>query len=337
MIMRTRTVYLSTTLLLAACLAWASPVAAGKGPPIQVYQAIPNEAEQGQLGLAVKIKGENFGPGSKVRYFVTGTDDDTQIDVQSVAYDEATGDLDIVIDVSETALLSGYDIEVLRGGRGGKGTDLFLVKESTNAPTPVDITARWLPSFVSEDYWMTAAGEYAARACTPTFSYQNHGGSYHCPHQIWEHPIDFDFSGVARIQTRKNGESGLCVAMDGITLVADANYEWYFDGGFCKDADGCNVYTEQWFIGDDVRQAVAEATGLTRPAVDFVRLKASTRVYLGPDADANPYANDLDIVMDTATVRFIKAGTNRDAAVCVYDWSQPGTGDPLVLESRTIP
>ena len=65
------------------------------------------------------------------------------------------------------------------------------------------------------------------------------------------------------------------------------------------------------------------------------RLKAVTQVSL-PGEDANPLANDLSFVMDTATVRFIKAGTNRDAAKCVYDWT---TADPsedplLVLETE---
>jgi hypothetical protein len=39
--------------------------------------------------------------------------------------------------------------------------------------------------------------------------------------------------------------------------------------------------------------------------------------------------------MDSAEVRFIKTGTNRDAAVCVYQWA---AGDaPMVLETVVDP
>jgi len=118
-------------LLLAAILALPGLVVA-KGPPIRVEQAIPGEAVQGQRNLGVKIKGKGFGSDATVRFLVAGTDDDAQIDVTSVVYDTATGDLDTIINVNETAIISGYDIEVQRsGGRGGKGTDLFRVQSQT--------------------------------------------------------------------------------------------------------------------------------------------------------------------------------------------------------------
>ena len=126
-------------LLLTLSLAWLD-LAVAKGPPIRVEQAIPSEAAQGQQGLPVKIKGKGFGPGSTVRFLVAGTNDDSQIVVPEVVYDPATGDLDTVIDVSETAAISDYDIEVRLGGRGGKGTDLFRVKSGEVRIVTLDIT-----------------------------------------------------------------------------------------------------------------------------------------------------------------------------------------------------
>jgi len=123
-----RSIYPIVFLVLVANLFGSGPVAAG-GPPPKVQSAIPNEAEQGQDGFPVKIKGQNFGTGAWVRFLVAGSDDDTQIDVVSVSYDPDTGDLDTVIDVKDTAILSSYDIEVYSGGRRGKGTDLFKVLE----------------------------------------------------------------------------------------------------------------------------------------------------------------------------------------------------------------
>lgn len=114
-------------LFLGIGLAWLSAIEA-KGPPIRVEQAIPNEAEQGQQGLAVKIKGRNFQDGDTVHFLVTGTDDESQIDVLSAVYDPGTGDIDTVIDVEDEAPVDLYDIEVRRGGRGGKGSDLFRVR-----------------------------------------------------------------------------------------------------------------------------------------------------------------------------------------------------------------
>jgi hypothetical protein len=122
--MNNRTKITTLLLLLAISVAWLDVVVA-KGPPVKVEQATPNEAEQGQQILAVKIKGSGFKAGDTVHFLVTGTEDDAQIDVSVAIFDAETGDLNTTINVSETATISGYDIEVRSsGGRGGKGTGL---------------------------------------------------------------------------------------------------------------------------------------------------------------------------------------------------------------------
>ena len=63
-------------------------------------------------------------------------------------------------------------------------------------------------------------------------------------------------------------------------------------------------------------------------------MKVIMRAFLSDYRDANPLANDLDFSMDSAVVQFIRSGTNRDAAVCVYDFT--GSGKSLVLETNTL-
>jgi hypothetical protein len=117
--------------LLTALLTLPASVLA-KGPPIRVEQAVPGEAIQGEKNYPVTIKGRGFESGATVRFFVTDTEDDTQITVTSVVYDAETGDLNTVIDVDDLATVSYYDIEVeLSGNRGGKGTDLFKVQSQS--------------------------------------------------------------------------------------------------------------------------------------------------------------------------------------------------------------
>jgi hypothetical protein len=118
-------------LLLTALLALPGLVLA-KGPPIKVERAIPGEVIQGQQNYQVKIKGSGFAQGATVRFLVAGTEDGDQIKVTSVVYDDATGDLDTIINVNDLATVSYYDIEVsLAGRRGGKGTDLFKVQSKS--------------------------------------------------------------------------------------------------------------------------------------------------------------------------------------------------------------
>jgi len=147
--------YFVLFLVLVTGLLWLEANAA-KPEKITVTEAIPSDALQGQ-GLPVRIRGSGFGPGASIKFLVTGTRDDTQIDVGTVAYDGDTGDLVADIQVLDAALVIDYDIEVrTSSGRRGKGTTLFAVKSICDDPerwhprcdtgaegifTPVDITA----------------------------------------------------------------------------------------------------------------------------------------------------------------------------------------------------
>lgn len=192
-------------------------------------------------------------------------------------------------------------------------------------PSVVDIAVKWSPPSEKVNY---------DRPCTPN-SFGANGGQYHCEHQDWRPAISLDFTDVYWEQTKKRGDDRLCLAMNGISIVANAMHQLYWEGS-CKGPDGCDIYTEVWFNGPDVQTSVADNAGLDATAVDFVRLKALKHLELGTSYDTNPYANDLNFAMDTAEVRFIKVGSNKDAAVCLYDWTVSGTGDPLPLVLETL-
>ena len=107
-----------------------------KGPPDQVTVtgAVPGEATQGEEWPVV-ISGDNFDAGSTVRFLVSGTQDEKQIEVGVVGYNP-DGTLTAEIVVAPNAEVSEYDIEVRNSsGRRGKGTSLFRVKQK-----PSDIT-----------------------------------------------------------------------------------------------------------------------------------------------------------------------------------------------------
>ncbi|MGD8358240.1 MAG: hypothetical protein PVG42_09315, partial [Lysobacterales bacterium] len=113
---------------------WAvafAQIVMAKGPPnkVEVTAANPSEATQGQE-LDVVISGSGFDSGSSVSYLVTGTKDDSQVDVLSVEYISDT-ELKTRIRPKDAALVTDYDIEVQSSsGRKGKGTTLFRVKSA---------------------------------------------------------------------------------------------------------------------------------------------------------------------------------------------------------------
>jgi hypothetical protein len=65
---------------------------AGKPVKVTVTAAVPDSAIQGDAPEVV-IDGTGFDEGSTARFLVTGTQDDTQIDVNGVTFDAATGKL----------------------------------------------------------------------------------------------------------------------------------------------------------------------------------------------------------------------------------------------------
>ncbi len=132
---RGRPVRVAGLLLLAGLLLWGLPAAA---QPIKVTSAVPDMADQGTLGLLVTIGGENFGQGSKVKFYVTGTTNPGGIAVKSVKYKNSKT-LEATIDVAPDAQTQlKFDIEVTSGSRTGKGTELFKVnvKQTGGDTTP---------------------------------------------------------------------------------------------------------------------------------------------------------------------------------------------------------
>jgi hypothetical protein len=119
---------------------------AAKPVKITVTEAIPGEALQGD-GLPVRIKGTGFGHGSTARFLVTGTQDDSQIVVGTVTYEESSGDLIADIQVKDQALVIEYDIEVqTASGRRGKGTTMFRVRQRGEDDPCVAMTS-YFPAF----------------------------------------------------------------------------------------------------------------------------------------------------------------------------------------------
>ncbi len=100
---------------------------------IEVKAADPNSAEQGTLGLDVKITGNGFAKGAKVRFFLfENEEDDGGILVNSVKV-RGSKSLIVNIDVPDDAVIGDFNVEVLLNGRKGKGTArLFFVKANTN-------------------------------------------------------------------------------------------------------------------------------------------------------------------------------------------------------------
>ncbi|MGD2131032.1 MAG: hypothetical protein PVJ17_17200, partial [Lysobacterales bacterium] len=129
--MRNRTIN-CFALVIAAVLSLGlcqSVLAKGKPVKVEVTNADPSEAAQGQE-LDVVISGSGFDSGSSVSYLVTGTTDDSQVDVLSVEY-ISPSELKTRIRPKDAALVTDYDIEVRSSsGRKGKGTTLFRVKSA---------------------------------------------------------------------------------------------------------------------------------------------------------------------------------------------------------------
>jgi len=105
-------------------------IAVAKGPAAKVIvdSANPGSALQGDA-VDVVIKGSGFDVGSKVKFLVTGTKDDTQISVDPTVDLNPDGTLTAHIHVLGNAKIIGYDIEVrASSGRRGKGVTLFRVQ-----------------------------------------------------------------------------------------------------------------------------------------------------------------------------------------------------------------
>ena len=121
------------TMVLTLLLASSSSVAAQS--EIQVNTADPSTTEQGTYDLEVMVGGENFPSDAEVDFFVSGTQDPGGITVKKVKR-QGPKNLKVTIDVDEAAQTElKFDIQVRsrRGGRSGKGTELFAVQQKSNS------------------------------------------------------------------------------------------------------------------------------------------------------------------------------------------------------------
>lgn len=102
---------------------------------VAVTSAVPSSAPQGTISLDVTVNGNGFDNSAEVSFLVTGTTNPGGITVKNVSV-RGSKKLVVTIDVTDTAVIEKFDIEVtLSGGRKGKGTSLFAVlAKSSNDP-----------------------------------------------------------------------------------------------------------------------------------------------------------------------------------------------------------
>ena len=135
------------TIAILVCLTgsfvWTDNASGGKPTRVKVEAVTPDYALQGEE-RNVRIRGSGFGHGSTVRFLVSGTNDDSQVEITGVVlFDEVTGELVAPIQVIDTATVDLYDVEIqTSSGRRGKGTDLFRVelKAGGNVLPTYDVT-----------------------------------------------------------------------------------------------------------------------------------------------------------------------------------------------------
>jgi hypothetical protein len=105
----------------------AKPTGGGKGGKVTVESANPRSVVQ-TFEEDVTIVGTGFDDGSEVRFLVTGTDDDSQIEVGTPEFISST-ELKVHIKTTGSTATVDYDVEVqATSGRKGKGTTLFKVQ-----------------------------------------------------------------------------------------------------------------------------------------------------------------------------------------------------------------
>jgi hypothetical protein len=180
-------------------LAWSQDV--------KVNSADPPSAPQGTLNLNVTIKGSGFKKGAQSNFFVSGTQDPGGIGVKQTTFVSST-ELVANIDVADTASLSKFDIEVLSGGRRGKGTELFTVTEKGNSLAsliPVEAVLRdgAGDKIRSDGLGLTSASAYNdselcvighADNTNGRFFLRTDGRDTACENQLFDRKIVLDFT-----------------------------------------------------------------------------------------------------------------------------------------------
>ena len=169
-----------TQIAMAVLLVMAIPAAQaakGGGGKVSVTAASPGEALQGEE-LDVIVSGDGFDEGTTAIYLVTGTNDDTQIEVISTEFVDAN-QLKTRVRVKDGATIIDYDIQATNSrGRRGKGTTLFSVKQNGGGGGPQ-------PN-LGDDYTATDGVEFISPSDVSPFDYhiigtpavdEIHGGS----------------------------------------------------------------------------------------------------------------------------------------------------------------
>ena len=104
-------------------------VVQAQGGQVTVTAADPMSATQGTVNLNVKVTGKGFKNGAKAKWFVSGMTDTGGVTVNSTTF-VSSSELTANITVDDAAAVANFDIAVTNAdGRGGKGTELFMVTQ----------------------------------------------------------------------------------------------------------------------------------------------------------------------------------------------------------------
>lgn len=169
--------------ILLACLTLAVLAAAPFGnalAQVRVTAATPSSTYQGTISLDVVVSGSGFDPTAQVQYFVTGTTSTGGINVRKVSF-RSSKELVTTIDVSDTAVLAYYDIQVtLDSGRKGKGTTLFSVRlKNSTTDSYIGENLGALPGAKYSDAWdVNAAGHVVGRSYNPMKAFYWNGAMH---------------------------------------------------------------------------------------------------------------------------------------------------------------
>lgn len=268
-------------------------------PPtkVTVTDADPDSALQGEM-LPVEISGDGFDDGSTVRFLVTGSQDDDEIEVQAVEF-LTPKKLRAHIRVKDDATVVDYDIEVRSaGGRRGKGTGLFSVQSSAGAVPVNVIDAGWFGGSGAEEL-------IGPRECVPVDQLNPDAGHYHCDNTG---VVQFNLSGG--ILTSKKGSQAWCNNFN-VQITANTQYRVYWTGD-CL-AGNCTLSLLNSSVDThDVNQANGwpEDVGL-------LIIKANGEIE-GPSSTVNPYIDLQVFDIEEFTVDFNQLGSNRKLASCLF-------------------
>lgn len=278
----------------------------GKGGKVTVESATPNSVIQTK-DEDVIIVGTGFDDGSSIKFLVTGTTDDSQIEVGPTQFISST-QLKVHIKTTGSTAVVDYDVEVqATSGRKGKGTTLFRVK-SINPPNPA--IAYTGGQEQQELFTMDADGDDLDRLA---------GGRNNDPQSISWLP---DGSGVVWAQRRLKGRSEVntikYVDKDGLEVIT------LFTGD-----NEINPWIAEW----DAVESSQSGCGTSDTLVYFI----GRDMLLG--GKPNIYVMNLNFpsvvrsVVTDPTIRFIGTAVSKDGELLATYRYNDG-GHPSNLDSR---